>query len=268
MADLIEVDDPRDPRLVDYTDLTDVSLRRVREPAEGLFLAEGEKVDPPCPRRRATRHGPCSWPAAGGTACATSVAAYDCPVYLADDALLRADHRLPRAPRRAGVDAASSAARPRRRARHRTPRGGARGPGRPHQRGRGLPQRCGARHGRSAREPRVRRPALPPQREGLDGLCVRRAVDPGRPVARHARPAGRARLLDAGALARPVGLPRTCARSRSRSGGGRSAPRATGSPTAALAACQARVRIPMAAGVDSLNVAAASAVTFYALGQA
>ncbi len=27
-----------------------------------------------------------------------------------------------------------------------------------------------------------------------------------------------------------------------------------------------RVRIPMAAGVDSLNVAAASAVTFYALG--
>ena len=37
---------------------------------------------------------------------------------------------------------------------------------------------------------------------------------------------------------------------------------------AALAACTDRVRIPMAAGVDSLNVAAASAVTFYALGQA
>jgi tRNA G18 (ribose-2'-O)-methylase SpoU len=40
----LPIDDPRDPRLRDYTDLTDVALRRVREPAEGLFLAEGEKV--------------------------------------------------------------------------------------------------------------------------------------------------------------------------------------------------------------------------------
>jgi tRNA G18 (ribose-2'-O)-methylase SpoU len=38
------VTDPADPRLVDYTDLTDVQLRRRREPAEGLFIAEGEKV--------------------------------------------------------------------------------------------------------------------------------------------------------------------------------------------------------------------------------
>ncbi|WP_212911171.1 RNA methyltransferase [Streptomyces sp. TS71-3] len=38
------VDDPDDPRLRDYTDLTDVELRRRREPAEGLFIAEGEKV--------------------------------------------------------------------------------------------------------------------------------------------------------------------------------------------------------------------------------
>ncbi|MFH9661432.1 TrmH family RNA methyltransferase [Streptomyces sp. NPDC017248] len=44
MADLITVDDPDDPRLADYTDLTDVELRRRREPAEGLFIAEGEKV--------------------------------------------------------------------------------------------------------------------------------------------------------------------------------------------------------------------------------
>ncbi|MFF1835756.1 TrmH family RNA methyltransferase [Streptomyces sp. NPDC058231] len=44
MADLITVDDPDDPRLNDYTDLTDVELRRRREPAEGLFIAEGEKV--------------------------------------------------------------------------------------------------------------------------------------------------------------------------------------------------------------------------------
>ncbi|MFB7593430.1 TrmH family RNA methyltransferase [Streptomyces sp. NPDC056160] len=44
MADLITVEDPDDPRLRDYTDLTDVELRRRREPAEGLFIAEGEKV--------------------------------------------------------------------------------------------------------------------------------------------------------------------------------------------------------------------------------
>jgi tRNA G18 (ribose-2'-O)-methylase SpoU len=43
-AELIEVSDPADPRLGDYAGLTDVELRRVREPAEGLFLAEGEKV--------------------------------------------------------------------------------------------------------------------------------------------------------------------------------------------------------------------------------
>ncbi|MGW4380763.1 TrmH family RNA methyltransferase [Kitasatospora sp. NPDC004531] len=38
------VTDATDPRLSDYTDLTDVELRRRREPAEGLFIAEGEKV--------------------------------------------------------------------------------------------------------------------------------------------------------------------------------------------------------------------------------
>ncbi|WP_327377373.1 RNA methyltransferase [Streptomyces sp. NBC_01216] len=44
MAELITIDDPDDPRLSDYTGLTDVELRRRREPAEGLFIAEGEKV--------------------------------------------------------------------------------------------------------------------------------------------------------------------------------------------------------------------------------
>ncbi|MEU1127415.1 RNA methyltransferase [Streptomyces sp. NPDC005899] len=44
MAEPITVTDPDDPRLGDYTGLTDVELRRRREPAEGLFIAEGEKV--------------------------------------------------------------------------------------------------------------------------------------------------------------------------------------------------------------------------------
>ena len=52
MAEPMTVDDPDDPRLRDYTSLTDVELRRRREPAEGLFIAEGEKVI-----RRALRAG-------------------------------------------------------------------------------------------------------------------------------------------------------------------------------------------------------------------
>ena len=38
------VTDPADPRLTDYVGLTDAELRRRREPAEGLFVAEGAKV--------------------------------------------------------------------------------------------------------------------------------------------------------------------------------------------------------------------------------
>lgn len=41
---LIEIDDPADPRLADYRDLRDVQLRLQVETEHGLFLAEGEKV--------------------------------------------------------------------------------------------------------------------------------------------------------------------------------------------------------------------------------
>lgn len=44
MTGVLPVEDPTDPRLRDYLDLTDVALRRRREPADGLFMAEGEKV--------------------------------------------------------------------------------------------------------------------------------------------------------------------------------------------------------------------------------
>jgi tRNA G18 (ribose-2'-O)-methylase SpoU len=40
----VSVSDPADPRVADFTALTDVQLRRRREPEEGLFLAEGDKV--------------------------------------------------------------------------------------------------------------------------------------------------------------------------------------------------------------------------------
>jgi tRNA G18 (ribose-2'-O)-methylase SpoU len=44
MAVQVRVTDAGDPRLADYVSLTDVRLRRSLEAAQGLFIAEGEKV--------------------------------------------------------------------------------------------------------------------------------------------------------------------------------------------------------------------------------
>ncbi len=44
MAELVEISEPDDPRLADYRDLRDVELRKCLEAEHGLFLAEGEKV--------------------------------------------------------------------------------------------------------------------------------------------------------------------------------------------------------------------------------
>ena len=44
MAEVVEITDPDDPRLADYRDLRDVQLRQHLEAEHGLFLAEGEKV--------------------------------------------------------------------------------------------------------------------------------------------------------------------------------------------------------------------------------
>ena len=41
---LVEIDDASDPRLSDYAGLTDVALRRVSEPEGGLYIAESAKV--------------------------------------------------------------------------------------------------------------------------------------------------------------------------------------------------------------------------------
>lgn len=44
MARVVEITDADDPRLADYRDLRDVELRRHVEAEHGLFIAEGEKV--------------------------------------------------------------------------------------------------------------------------------------------------------------------------------------------------------------------------------
>jgi len=266
VSTLVEVDDPRDPRLADYTDLTDVSLRKVREPAEGLFLAEGEKV---VRRALAAGYAPRSllmarkwWPGLR-----EAVEPFDCPVYLADDALLEqvTGYRVHRGA------LASMQRRP-------------------------LPTlddlladarrivvledlvdhtNVGAVFRNAA--------AL-----GMDAVLVspecadplyRRSVKVSMgsvfavPWTRaEPWPAALHLLADrgfstyalspdpAGADLRRLDVPERVAVVLGTEG--------EGLTDAALAACTDRVRIPMAAGVDSLNVAAASAVAFYGLGQA
>ncbi len=44
MSEIARISYADDPRLVDYRSLTDVALRRKVEPEHGLFIAEGEKV--------------------------------------------------------------------------------------------------------------------------------------------------------------------------------------------------------------------------------
>jgi len=44
VAEIIQLAESDDPRLRDYTDLRDVSLRRLLETERGLYIAEGEKV--------------------------------------------------------------------------------------------------------------------------------------------------------------------------------------------------------------------------------
>ena len=86
MARLVEITDPADPRVADYVDLRDVSLRKSLEAEHGLFLAEGEKVV-----RRAVEagHRPRSFLMAprwlDGLADVLSVA--DVPCYVVSEAL-------------------------------------------------------------------------------------------------------------------------------------------------------------------------------------
>ncbi len=262
---LITIASAGDVRLRDYTNLTDVSLRRVREPAEGLFVAEGETVV-----RRALAAGfrPRSILASARWADGLhDVAAEfpDVPFYVADEEVLRGVtgylvHR----------GALSSM--------HRKPLPDARDLLRTAIRVALLEDlvdhtNVGAVFRSAA--------AL-----GIDAVLVTpRCADPlyRRSVkvsmgSVFAVPWGRAEpwpgLLDD---ARDLGftswaltpgegsVPLPSARIPARvllmlgtEGAGLS--------PQALDRCDARVRIPMAAGVDSLNVAAASAVAFYALG--
>jgi tRNA G18 (ribose-2'-O)-methylase SpoU len=84
---IVPVTDPADERLRDYLGLTDVVLRRLSEPADGLYLAESAKV---ISRALAAGHRPRSvllqqkWL----DELAPLLEHYDVPVYLAEPQLL------------------------------------------------------------------------------------------------------------------------------------------------------------------------------------
>lgn len=84
---IVPVSDPADERLRDYVGLTDVVLRRLSEPADGLYLAESAKV---IERALAAGHRPRSvllqqkWL----DELAPLLEKYDVPVYLAEPELL------------------------------------------------------------------------------------------------------------------------------------------------------------------------------------
>lgn len=86
---MVEVHDPGDPRLADYIGLTDATRRMRHEPAAGFFIAEGETV-----MRRALAAG---YPLRSlllspprAAALGPELATADCPVYVASFDVLQA----------------------------------------------------------------------------------------------------------------------------------------------------------------------------------
>lgn len=79
---VVRIEDPSDPRLVDYRDLTDVALRRRTEPAEGLYLAESAKV---IGRAIAAGHRPRSVLVQEKWLSDAEALAPEAPIYLVDD---------------------------------------------------------------------------------------------------------------------------------------------------------------------------------------
>ena len=268
MATPVPVEDAADPRLRDYVGLTDMALRRHREPAEGLFIGEGEKV---IRRALAAGHPMRSMLLARKWLAGLDdvVAATDAPVYVAPDAVLEqvtgfavhrgalaSLHRLPL------PEAGDLLARARRVAvledftNHTNT---------------GAVFRAAAALGIDAvlLSPRCADPLYRRSVKVSMGTVFTvpwARVAPWPDALAGVRSAGFVLLAltpDPAALALaavPVDALERCALLLGAEGPGLS--------PAALAAADITVRIPMSRGVDSLNVAAAAAVAFYAVAHA
>ncbi|MFI2363831.1 TrmH family RNA methyltransferase [Promicromonospora sp. NPDC019610] len=86
--DVVRIDDPADERLADYNSLTDVVLRSKHEPAKGLYIAESSTV---IRRALAAGHRPRSFLMAPKWLDSMSevIAQSGAPVYVAEEPLLR-----------------------------------------------------------------------------------------------------------------------------------------------------------------------------------
>ena len=216
----IQVADARDQRLSDYVRLRDTSLRRHLESADGLFIAEGEKVI-----RRAVAAGyrPRSFLLAERWLAGLEEVLQrwpEVPVYVVTEDLaeevtgfhvhrgaLASLHREERYTRGRPADPAA----PGHPGRHR----------RPHQRRRHPAQCRGAGLGRRAAVAAGRGPAVPAVDQGQHGRGVLLALGPDQRLVRHAGPAERRRIPHRGAEP-------GARRRRPRSGRGRSPPRPAG----------------------------------------
>jgi tRNA G18 (ribose-2'-O)-methylase SpoU len=86
--DVVRIDNPADDRLADYLRLTDVALRSKHEPAKGLYIAESSTV---IRRALAAGHAPRSFlMAEKWLASMSDVVPAGVPVYVADEEVLQA----------------------------------------------------------------------------------------------------------------------------------------------------------------------------------
>lgn len=263
----VQIDDPADPRLADYVALTD-TVRRVRhEPAAGFFLAEGQLV-----MRRAVQAGcpPRSLLLAPNRAddLLLELTALDCPVYIASPDVLQAVtgfhvHRgalgsFGRLPVRPAADVLTAARRVLVLEEVNSPTN------------LGAIFRSAAALGMDAVllsptccDPLYRRAMRVSMGEVL---AVPYAYLPEWPASLGAVRAAGFRILALTPASDAVPLDEVTVRSDEKAAVllGAEGPGLTAD---AQAACDLRVRIPMSAGVDSLNVAAAAAVTCWALGR-
>ena len=263
MATLHEISDPADPRLGDYRDLRDVQMRKHLEAEHGLFLAEGEKVV-----RRAVEAGftPRSFLMAPRwlDGLADVLGTTDAPCYVMAESLaeevtgfhvhrgaLASLERRPLPTVAEVLDGARSVLVLEDIIDHTNV---------------GAILRSGrrARLRRRAARAALRRPALPAFDQGRDGRGVHDAVDPAAGLVRRA-------AVALGGRASPPWRsrwPTTRPRSRRRSPGSTrwrwcSAREGHGLSARWEQSADRRAIIPMREGIDSLNVAAATAVACY-----
>ena len=260
----VRISSADDPRLADYTRLTDVGLRTHLEAEHGLFMAEGAKVI-----RRAVEGGYAARSVllAESRLAGLSALQLTVPVYVVPDEV--AERLTGYRVHRGALASFNRKPLPgrQRRDQRRAPDRRPRRPRRPRQRRRDLPLRGGARGGRDPAVAAVRRPAVPAVGQGLDGRRVRHPLRPdGRVVRRPRRAQGR-RLP--GPRAHPGRARDPDPRGVEAAKGGRAAllfgTEGDGLSARWLRTADETVRIPMRAGVDSLNVVAAAAIACHLL---